>query len=288
MKKIEYNRDIKRKWMLLVICFLALLIIIFGCQSSKLKKIDKEPPVIELYSDTIEITEGDEYSPGDNVKSVKDNVDGDITKVDNNLNETGKAYYFIDSSKLDTSKVGEYSVKVIARDKAENESTKEFIVQVNAKNDDSGFSSSNNYNNDSDTSKGSSASGSKNNLNSSSENSENLDKENISSGDNNFGTTSNNKQQKTCKTVHHDATGHNETIWVQDSAAWDESYVVCICGAKFNSNSQWLAHMNEYLFTNDEERHKNFHVETIHHEATGHNETKWIEDSAALDETICN
>ena len=148
MKKIEYNRDIKRKWMLLVICFLALLIIIFGCQSSKLKKIDKEPPVIELYSDTIEITEGDEYSPGDNVKSVKDNVDGDITKVDNNLNETGKAYYFIDSSKLDASKVGEYSVKVIARDKAGNEVTKEFTVKVLEKKDDNDSSvSTNNGNN---------------------------------------------------------------------------------------------------------------------------------------------
>ena len=124
MKKIEYNRDIKRKWMLLVICFLALLIIIFGCQSSKLKKIDKEPPVIELYSDTIEITEGGEYSLSDNVKSVEDDIDGDITKEDKVPNETGIAYYFIDFSKLDTSKVGEYSVKVIARDKAGNESIK--------------------------------------------------------------------------------------------------------------------------------------------------------------------
>ena len=282
------KKSIMNKYILLIFCLFLLLVIIGGCQSSKLKRVDKVSPVIELYSDTVEITEGDEYNPNDNVKSVNDNVDGDINKVDNNIDETGKAYYFIDFSKLDTSKFGEYSIKVIAKDKAENESTKEFIVKVNAKNDDSGFSSSNNYNNDSDTSKGSSASGSKNNLNSSSENSENLDKENISSGDNNFGTTSNNKQQKTCKTVHHDATGHNETIWVQDSAAWYESYVVCICGAKFNSNSQWLAHMNEYLFTNDEEKHKNFHVETIHHEATGHNETKWIEDFAALDETICN
>ena len=283
MKKIEYNRDIKRKWMLLVICFLALLIIIFGCQSSKLKKIDKEPPVIELYSDTIEITEGDEYIPGDNVKSVKDNVDGDITKVDNNLNETGKAYYFIDSSKLDASKVGEYSVKVIARDKAGNESTKEFIVKVNAKNDDSGFSSSNNYNNDSDTSKGSSASGSKNNLNSSSENSENLNKENISSGDNNFGTTSNNKQQKTCKTVHHDATGHNEQYLIKN--AWIEEKLVgiqCItCGAIFYNDDDWVNHSLESNHGNCKELY-----EHISHPAEYG--TKWVEDSAAWNETICN
>ena len=256
MKKIEYNRDIKRKWMLLVICFLALLIIIFGCQSSKLKKIDKEPPVIELYSDTIEITEGDEYSPGDNVKSVKDNVDGDITKVDNNLNETGKAYYFIDSSKLDTSKVGEYSVKVIARDKAENESTKEFIVKVNAKNNENSSSSSTDHNNSSKSDNNNFEISSKDNTSSSSKNNatSNSNKENASSKNNNSGTSSNidNKSEQTCTTV-----------WVQDSAAWDETivdkeawdekvaiatvYVCNGCGQEFLSKDDWWKHAMTYL-----------------------------------------
>ena len=285
MKKIEYNRDIKRKWMLLVICFLALLIIIFGCQSSKLKKIDKEPPVIELYSDTIEITDGDEYSPGDNIKSVKDDIDGDIIKADSNLNETGKEYYFIDSSKLDTSKVGEYSVKVIARDKVGNEVTKEFIVKVNARNDESSSSPSTAGNN--------SASGSKNNTNNSVKNnktSNSNNKENISSENNNSETSSNidNKSEQTCTTV-----------WVQDSAAWDETVadkeawaervvvgdvVVCRCGQKFNSYGEWQNHMNYEL---DLDSHGAYHIEpkystvhhdavthVVHHEAIGHNEQK--------------
>lgn len=27
---------------------------------------------------------------------------------------------------------------------------------------------------------------------------------------------------------------------------------------------------------------------TVHHDATGNNETKWVQDSAAWDETVCN
>ena len=199
MRKLKNKKIIKKKWFLIIACFILLLVIAWGCQSSKLKKIDKEPPVIELYSDTVEITEGDEYNPNDNVKSVKDNVDGDINKVDNNIDETGKAYYFIDFSKLDTSKFGEYSIKVIAKDKAENESTKEFIVKVNARNDESSSSSS--------AAGSNSTSGSKDNTNSSVKNnktSNSNNKENTSSENNNSETSSNNKSQQICKIVHHD------------------------------------------------------------------------------------
>ena len=284
MKKIEYNRDIKRKWMLLVICFLALLIIIFGCQSSKLKKIDKEPPVTELYSDTIEITEGDEYSPGDNVKSVKDNVDGDITKVDNNLNETGKAYYFIDSSKLDASKVGEYSVKVIARDKAGNEVTKEFIVKVNEKNGESSSSSSIDHNNNSKSDNNNSEISTKNGTSSTSKNNGDSSKGNTpSNNDTSSGTISNNQLQQTCT-----------TMWIQDSAAWDETVVdkeawdesvevlKCnACGAEV-SGTEWDAHrmadMDKGLFGGYHSIMKIIHHDAIthvvHHEAIGHNEQK--------------
>ena len=263
------EKKTKKKYILIIICFF-LLIIIIGCLFSKLKKIDKVSPVIELYSDTVEITEGDEYNPNDNIKSVKDNVDGDITKVDKVPNETGIAYYFIDSSKLDTSKVGEYSVKVIARDKAENESTKEFIVKVNAKNNENSSSSSTDHNNSS-----------------------NSNKENASSKNNNSGTSSNidNKSEQTCTTV-----------WVQDSAAWDETivdkeawdekvaiatvYVCNGCGQEFLSKDDWWKHAMTYLGQGDDKhgsnhtymQYKTIHhdavTHVVHHEAIGHNEQK--------------
>ena len=262
---------------------------------------DEVAPVIKLNKDTVEITEGDAYDPSENIKSVKDDFDGNITKADKKPDEAGTAYYLIDSSKLDTSKAGEYKVKVTAADKAGNEAAKEFTVKVKAKKEDNSSSNNNNSGNSSSTSgKSNSTSGGKNNTGSSSKNNgtSNSNKGNTSSENNNSGTSgssSNNKPQQNCKTihhdaithnVHHDATGHNETKWVQDTAAWDESYVVCTCGAKFSSNSEWLVHMNEYLNTQEENNHKNSHVESIHHDATGHNETKWVQDTAAWDETV--
>ena len=85
---------------------------------------DEVAPVIKLNKDTVEITEGDTYDPSGNIKSVKDDFDGNITKADKKPDEAGTAYYLIDSSKLDTSKAGEYKVKVTAADKAGNEATK--------------------------------------------------------------------------------------------------------------------------------------------------------------------
>ena len=93
---------------------------------------DEVAPVIKLNKDTVEITEGDAYDLSENIKSVKDDFDGNITKADKKPDEAGAAYYLIDSSKLDTSKAGEYKVKVTAADKAGNEATKEFTVKVKA------------------------------------------------------------------------------------------------------------------------------------------------------------
>ena len=278
MRKLKNKKIIKKKWFLIIACFILLLVIAWRCQSSKLKKIDKEPPVIELYSDTVEITEGDEYNPNDNVKSVKDNVDGDINKVDNNIDETGKAYYFIDFSKLDTSKFGEYSIKVIAKDKAENESTKEFIVKVNARNDESSSSSSAAGSNSTSDSNDNTNSSVKNNKTSNSNN-----KENTSSENNNSETSSNNKSQQTCKIVHHDATGHNEQYLIKN--AWIEEKWVgiqCItCGAIFYNDDDWVNHSLESNHGNCKELY-----EHISHPAEYG--TKWVEDSAAWNETICN
>lgn len=240
---------------------------------------DEVAPVIKLNKDTVEITEGDTYDPSGNIKSVKDDFDGNITKADKKPDEAGTAYYLIDSSKLDTSKAGEYKVKVTAADKAGNEATKEFTVKVKAKKEDKS-SSSGSTNSNSESGKNNSTSGSKNNTGSSSKNNgtSNSNKGNTSSGNNNSGTSgssSNNKPQQNCSQVKTKDAWDEQVLvsaaWdeqVIDQPAWDESYVVCTCGAKFSSNSEWLAHMNEYLFTQEENNHKNSHVESIHHDAT--------------------
>lgn len=240
---------------------------------------DEVAPVIKLNKDTVEITEGDTYDPSGNIKSVKDDFDGNITKADKKPDEAGTAYYLIDSSKLDTSKAGEYKVKVTAADKAGNEATKEFTVKVKAKKEDKS-SSNGSTNSNSRSGKNNSTSGSKNNTGSSSKNNgtSNSNKGNTSSGNNNSGTSgssSNNKPQQNCSQVKTKDAWDEQVLvsaaWdeqVIDQPAWDESYVVCTCGAKFSSNSEWLVHMNEYLFTQEENNHKNSHVESIHHDAT--------------------
>ena len=243
---------------------------------------DEVAPVIKLNKDTVEITEGDAYDPSGNIKSVKDDFDGNITKADKKPDEAGTAYYLIDSSKLDTSKVGEYKVKVTAADKAGNEATKEFTVKVKAKKEDNSSSSKNNT-----------GSSSKNNGTS------NSNKGNTSSGNNSgtSGSSSNNKPQQNCKTIHHDATGHNETVWVQDTEAWDEQvpvatiYVCNGCGQEFPSKDAWWNHAMTYLGQDDDSHgsnHTYIQYTTVHHDATGHNETKWVQDTAAWDETVCN
>ncbi len=251
---------------------------------------DKVAPVIKLKKETVEITEGDTYEPTDNIKSVKDDFDGDITKADKKPTETGTAYYLIDSSKLDTSKAGEYKVKVTAVDKAGNESKKEFTVKVKAKKEDKETNSSNKTN----TSSKNNSTSNSNKGNSSSSSNSNSSSSQTSS--NNSNTSTNSTPQQTCTTVHHDATGHNETVWVQDSAAWDEtvvtgSVVVCNgCDGHFNTYDEWWNHAGSYASQNDWS-HGAYHTipttSVVHHDATGHNETKWVQDSAAWDEQVC-
>lgn len=247
---------------------------------------DEVAPVIKLNKDTVEITEGDAYDPSGNIKSVKDDFDGNITKADKKPDEAGTAYYLIDFSKLDTSKAG-------------NEATKEFTVKVKAKKEDKS-SSNGSTNSNSGSGKNNSTSGSKNNTGSSSKNNgtSNSNKGNTPSGSNNSGTSSsssNNKPQQNCTTV-----------WVQDSAAWDETVVdqaawdetvttrvgdivVCNgCGQEFNSYEEWDKHAGSFASQGDWS-HGGYHVDgrystsvvhhdaithVVHHEATGHYEQR--------------
>ena len=246
---------------------------------------DEVAPVIKLNKDTVEITEGDAYDPSGNIKSVKDDFDGNITKADKKPDEAGTAYYLIDSSKLDTSKAGEYKVKVTAADKAGNEATKEFTVKVKAKKEDKS-SSSGSTNSNSESGKNNSTSGSKNNKGSSSKNNgtSNSNKGNTSSGNNNSGTSgssSNNKPQQNCSQVKTKDAWDEQVLvsaaWdetVVDQPAWDETVrvgevVVCRCGQRFNSYNEWQNHMDSEP---DLDSHGGYHIDgvynTVHHDAT--------------------
>lgn len=78
---------------------------------------DTKTPVIELKSDKVEIIKGADIDLKENVASAKDPVDGDVNvEVKGNVNKD---------------QLGEYDVKVIAKDKNNNETSKDYKVIVN-------------------------------------------------------------------------------------------------------------------------------------------------------------
>lgn len=91
---------------------------------------DTKKPKIVLKKDKITITAGNKLALKDNVKSVKDPVDGDLKYSDK---ESKKSGYYIDKGKLNTEKVGTYEVKVLAYDVNGNKSEKPFKVVVKKK-----------------------------------------------------------------------------------------------------------------------------------------------------------
>ena len=91
---------------------------------------DTKKPEITLKKEKITITAGDKLVLKDNVKSVKDPVDGDLKRSDKKIKKSG---YFIDKGKLDTKKAGTYEVKVLAYDANGNAAEKSFKVTVKKK-----------------------------------------------------------------------------------------------------------------------------------------------------------
>ena len=111
---------------------------------------------------------------------------------------------------------------------------------------------------------------------------------------NNSNSSSSSKPQHThtwvaqTKSVYHEATGHYENKWVQDSAAWDEPtyeerYVCYKCGKVMTADMDPVVHSSECRGSYGVE---SIQTGTIHHEATGHYENKWVQDSAAWTETV--
>lgn len=96
----------------------------------KVKVEDTKKPEIELKKEKVTITAGDKLTLKDNVKSVKDPVDGDLKYSDKKVEKSG---YYIDKGKLDTKKAGTYEVKILAYDANGNASEKTFKVVVEKK-----------------------------------------------------------------------------------------------------------------------------------------------------------
>ena len=91
---------------------------------------DTKRPEIVLKKDKVTITAGDKLNLKDNVKSVKDPVDGALKYSDK---ETKKSGYCIDKGKLNTKKAGTYEVIVKAFDANGNKTEKNFKVIVKKK-----------------------------------------------------------------------------------------------------------------------------------------------------------
>ena len=91
---------------------------------------DTKKPEIKLKKDKLEITEGDKFDAVANIESVKDPVDGDIKKSDDQkLTKNG---YFI-ASDVDAKKAGSYTVKITAFDVNGNKAESSYKVTVKAK-----------------------------------------------------------------------------------------------------------------------------------------------------------
>ncbi len=274
---------------------------------------DKEAPVITFKKTLVQINVGDKYDASDNIKSVKDAFEGDIKKVDAIPTEKGTSYYYVDSSKLDTSKAGDYTITVTASDKAGNAIHEDFTVKVNEKSSESADSTSketkttDKKSSSKSTNTSSSKSSTKTNTSSTSKtttsNSGNTSTSNSSS--NTSTNTNTSTKTQTCKEVDN---GYNETYvtkeaWdetVVDQQAYDETVVtgsitVCNgCGAEFNSLAEYQAHRGTYSSTGDWS-HGTYHsydtTSTVHHDATYktvHHDAEYGTRWVSKIETVCS
>ena len=91
---------------------------------------DTKKPEIVLKKDKVTITAGDKIDLKDNVKAVKDPVDGNLKYSDKEIKTSG---YYVDKGKLNTKKAGTYEVIVKAFDANGNKTEKKFKVIVKKK-----------------------------------------------------------------------------------------------------------------------------------------------------------
>lgn len=286
---------------------------------------DTTAPVITLSADSVSVEIGTDYKISDNIKSVKDDADGEIKNVEKLSKDTSG--YIIDDSKVDLKKAGDYKVTVEAQDKSGNVAKKTFKLTVKEK--EKSAKSASEKKETASVQKSETKTESKKNevkkntttSNSSKNKTSSKSNTTSSSGSNQSSASASKPAQNTQKSdtaasqpakpaqhvhnwVHHDATGHYETVVVKE--AWDEqttvqeartrTYYICNgCGQKFYGDDI-IAHghnASEEDFMNGCGSSGGPQVETyyvdvpknIHHDAV--TEQKWVQDSAAYDSCSC-
>ena len=299
-------------------------IISFSACNSDTKQESSTDPVTSVSEDsdkTAPVILGTDYKISDNIKSVKDAADGEIKNVEKLSNNTSG--YIIDDSKVDLKKAGDYKVTVEAQDKSGNVAKQTFKLTVKEK--EKSAKSASEKKETASVQKSETKTESKKNevkkntttSNSSKNKTSSKSNTTSSSGSNQSSASASKPAQNTQKSdtaasqpakpaqhvhnwVHHDATGHYETVVVKE--AWDEqttvqeartrTYVICNgCGQKFYGDDI-LRHGDE---ATDEEllngcgscggaQIETYYVDvpkTIHHDAV--TEQRWVQDSAAYD-----
>ena len=267
---------------------------------------DIEAPVITFKKSLVQINVGDNYDASDNIKSVKDAFEGDIKKVEAIPTEKGTSYYYVDSSKLDTSKKGEYTITVTASDKMGNAIHEDFTVKVKEKSADSTSKETEKTTDKKSSSKSTSSSNkSSNTTTNKSTTSSGNTSSNSGIGSDSSNTNSSTQKTQTCKEVDN---GYNETYvtkeaWDEtvvdqqayDETVWQGSVTVCNgCGAEFGSLADYQAHAGSYA-TNKDWSHGTYHsyekYGTVHHDAVTHTVhhdaeygTRWVSKI----ETVCS
>jgi cell wall-associated NlpC family hydrolase len=93
--------------------------------------VDTKKPIIEFNQNSISFYTGTKYDIKKNVKSVRDEVDGDIDYSSEEKKE--KKNYYTVTSDLNTNKAGTYTVTVKAYDKNGNESSSTYKIVVKQK-----------------------------------------------------------------------------------------------------------------------------------------------------------
>ena len=87
---------------------------------------DTTPPAITFKTDSITLQENESFDPADNIQSIKDPVDGDLSLIGDE--ETNAGYTI--THDVDTSAPGTYTVHVKARDKNKNSTEKSYKVII--------------------------------------------------------------------------------------------------------------------------------------------------------------
>ncbi|MDO4807665.1 MAG: hypothetical protein Q4A07_10500 [Coriobacteriales bacterium] len=90
---------------------------------------DTKKPTITLNATAVSIDNGASFDPFENVKSVTDEVDGDLSRMDSEPAENGGGWFTVKGT-YDVNKSGKYFLTVVACDKNGNRVEEEYSLEV--------------------------------------------------------------------------------------------------------------------------------------------------------------